>query len=162
VFDNRIEISSPGRPLIDTDRFLDHTPRSRNKTLAGIMNRLSIGEERGSGIDKVVSKCEEHRLPSPEFMVGENSTRAVLYSPQDFEKMDQQDKIRACYQHACLKYVLDDFMTYHSLRERLNINKVDYPVAARIIADTIKAGFIRSCDPKNKSRKSAQYLPFWA
>ena len=162
VFDNRIEISSPGRPLIDTDRFLDHTPRSRNKTLAGIMSRLSIGQERGSGIDKVVSKWEEHRLPSPEFMVGENSTRAVLYSPQDFENMDQQDKIRACYQHASLKYVSDEVMTYHSLRERLNINKVDYPVAARIIADTIKAGFIRPCDPNNKSRKFAQYLPFWA
>jgi len=162
VFDNRIEISSPGRPLIDTDRFLDHTPRSRNKTLAGIMRRLSVGEEQGSGIDKVVSECEEHRLPPPEFMVGENSTRAVLHSPQDFEKMDQQGKIRACYQHASLKYIADDSMSYHSLRERLDIEKADFRITTRIIDDTIKAGFIRPCDPTDKSRRSARYLPFWA
>lgn len=162
VFNNRIEISSPGRPLIDTIRFLDHTPRSRNKILAGLMRRLNIGEERGSGIDKVVLECEEHRLPPPEFMVGENSTRAVLHSPQDFDKMDQQDKIRACYQHASLKYVADDLMSYHSLRERLDIEKADFRITARIIDDTIKAGFIRPCDPSNKSRRSARYLPFWA
>lgn len=162
VFDNRIEISSPGRPLIDTDRFLDHSPRCRNKILAGIMRRLSIGEERGSGIDKVVFECEEHRLPPPEFMVGENSTCAVLHSPKDFDTMDQQDKIRACYQHASLKYVSDDLMSYHSLRERLDIEKADFRITTRIIDDTIKAGFIRACDPSNKSRRHARYLPFWA
>ena len=162
VFDNRIEISSPGRPLIDTDRFLDHTPQSRNKTLAGIMRRLNIGEERGIGIDKVVSECEEHRLPPPEFTVGENSTLAVLYSPVEFDKMSQQDKIRACYQHASLKYMSDDLMSYHSLRERLDIEKADFRITSRIIDDTIKAGFIRPCDPTDKSRRHARYLPFWA
>ena len=162
VFDNRIEVSSPGRPLIDTERFLDYTPQSRNKTLAGLMRRLNIGEERGSGIDKVISECEEHQLPPPEFMVGENSTRAVLHSPKKFDTMDQQDKIRACYQHASLKYVSGDLMSYHSLRERLNIEKADFRLTTRIIADTITAGFIRPFDPNDKSRRHARYLPFWA
>lgn len=162
VFDNRIEISSPGRPPIDTDRFLDHTLRSRNKILAGLMRRLNIGEERGSGIDKVVSECEEHRLPPPEFIVRENSTLAVLYGPKGFDKMGQQDKIRACYQHASLKYMADDLMSYNSLRERLNIEKADFRVTTRIIKDTVKAGFIRPCDPSSESRRHTRYLPFWA
>lgn len=162
VFDNRIEISNPGRPLIDARRFLDHAPQSRNETLAGVMRRLNICEERGSGIDKVIFECEQHQLPPPDFIVGENYTRAILYSPQSFEQMDRQDKIRACYQHAGLKYVSGDIMTNQSLRGRLNIEEANYPIASRIIADTIKAGFVKPYDPDNKSRKHAKYLPFWA
>lgn len=58
VFDNRIEITNPGAPLIDPRRFIDHPPRSRNEVLAGMMRRLSIGDVRGSGIDKVIEACE--------------------------------------------------------------------------------------------------------
>ena len=162
VFDNRIEISNPGRPLIDAQRFLDHAPQSRNETLAGVMRRLNICEERGSGIDKVIFECEQHQLPPPDFIVGENYTRAILYSPKNFGQMDRQDKIRACYQHAGLKYVSGDIMTNQSLRQRLNIEEANYPIASRIIADTIKAGFIKPYDPENKSRKHTKYLPFWA
>ena len=126
------------------------------------MRRLNICEERGSGIDKVIYECEKHQMPPPDFIVGENYTRAILYSPKDFAQMDRQDKIRACYQHAGLKYVSGDIMTNQSLRERLNIEEANYPVASRIIADTIKAGFIKPYDPDNKSRKHAKYLPFWA
>ena len=162
VFYDRIEVSSPGRPLINTNRFIDHTLRSRNKTLASLMRRLNIGEERGRGIDKVIAECEAHQLPPPEFIVGENSTRAVLHRAREFDKWSQEDKIRACYQHASLKYVSGDLMSYHSLRERLNIEKADFPTTSRIIADTIKAGFVKPLDPDNKSRRHARYLPFWA
>ena len=61
IFDRRLEISNPGEPLIDTRRFLDTQPRSRNEKLASLMRRLNICEERGTGIDKVVHA----RLPSP-------------------------------------------------------------------------------------------------
>lgn len=52
IFDNRIEITNPGKPLIDIKRFLDEPPRSRNESLASFMRRINICEERGSGIDK--------------------------------------------------------------------------------------------------------------
>lgn len=65
IFDNRVEITNPGTPLIDPDRFIDHPPRSRNELLAALMRRMNICEERGSGIDKVVSEAERSRLPPP-------------------------------------------------------------------------------------------------
>jgi predicted HTH transcriptional regulator len=34
IFEDRIEITNPGMPLVDTDRFVDTPPRSRNETLA--------------------------------------------------------------------------------------------------------------------------------
>jgi predicted HTH transcriptional regulator len=161
IFSNRIEITNPGKPLIDPLRFVDHNPESRNEILARFMRRLNICEERGSGIDKVVFECEFHQLPAPEFIVGDNYTRIILYSHKSFRQMDKQDKIRACYLHACLKYVSGEYMTNQSLRERFGIEEQNYPMASRIIADTISAGLIKDFDSESKSKKYAKYVPYW-
>jgi predicted HTH transcriptional regulator len=55
IFEDRIEITNPGTPLVDTDRFVDTSPKSRNEGLASLMRRMGICEERGSGWDKVVA-----------------------------------------------------------------------------------------------------------
>jgi len=123
IFDNRIEITNPGKPLIDVKRFIDHSPESRNEQLARFMRRINICEERGSGIDKVITQIELFQLPAPEFIAGDNYTRAILYSPKSLRQMSKPDKIRACYQHACLKYVSGEYMTNQSLRERFNVDK---------------------------------------
>lgn len=75
--------------------------------------------------------------------------------------MDKQDKIRACYLHACLRYVSGEYMTNQSLRERFGIEEQNYPMASRIIADTIKAGLIKDYDAESKSKKYARYVPYW-
>jgi predicted HTH transcriptional regulator len=162
VFDNRIEITNPGKPLIDPLRFVDHSPESRNEVLARFMRRVNICEERGSGIDKVIFECEYNQLPAPEIIVGDNFTRIILYGPRAFNEMDKQDKIRACYLHACLKYVSGEFMTNQSLRARFGIEEHNYSIASRIIADTKESGLIRDYDPTNRSRTYAKYLPVWA
>lgn len=58
IFDDRIEITNPGKPLVDTQRFLDTPPKSRNEALASLLRWAGICEERGSGIDKVVFQVE--------------------------------------------------------------------------------------------------------
>lgn len=161
IFSNRIEITNPGNPLIDADRFVDHSPQSRNEILAGFMRILSICEERGSGFDKVVFECEYNQLPAPEIIVGENYTRIILYGIQSIKDMDKKDKVRSCYLHACLKYVSGTPMTNQSLRERFGIAEENYPMVSRIIADTIGAGFVKDYDSSNKSRKYAKYVPYW-
>ncbi|MFM8850035.1 MAG: ATP-binding protein [Cytophagales bacterium] len=162
VFDNRIEITNPGKPLIDPLRFVDHSPESRNEILARFMRRLNICEERGSGIDKVVFECEYHQLPAPEIIVGDNFTRVILHGHKTFSDMDKQDKIRACYLHACLKYVSGELMTNQSLRTRFGIEEHNYSIASRIISDTKDGGLVKDYDPENRSRTYAKYLPVWA
>jgi predicted HTH transcriptional regulator len=56
IFDDRIEITNPGEPLVDTERFVDTPPKLRNEGLASLMRRFRICEERGSGIDKLFFK----------------------------------------------------------------------------------------------------------
>ena len=53
-------------------------------------------------------------------------------------------------------------MTNSTLRDRFQIAEADYPVASRIIRDTIEAGLVRPEDPASKSKKHARYVPFWA
>lgn len=156
IFIDRMEFSNPGVPLIDTLRFIDEPPRSRNEALAALMRRMNICEERGSGIDKVIFHVEVYQLPAPDFRVAGNSTIAVLYGPRKFAQMDREERIRACYQHACLQYVSGKRMTNASLRKRLGIKDSNYPLASRIIRDSIDAGLIKP------HGEGAAYVPFWA
>ena len=41
IFSDRMEITNPGRPLIDPLRFIDEPPRSRNEALASVMRRAT-------------------------------------------------------------------------------------------------------------------------
>jgi predicted HTH transcriptional regulator len=126
-----------------------------------MMRRLNICEERGSGIDKVVFQIELYQLPAPDFQVTSNHTKAVLFAPRKLTNMSTTDRIRACYQHACLCWVSNKFMTNTSLRERFGIEEKNHAVASRIISETAKAGLVKSADPTNKSKKHAKYAPFW-
>jgi ATP-dependent DNA helicase RecG len=162
IFDGRIEVTNPGRPLIDPQRFLDAPPRSRNEKLASLMRRFGICEERGSGIDKVIRLAEVYQLPAPDFRVTPEHTVAVLYAPRPLAAMNKDDRIRACYQHAGLRWVAHKELTNASLRERFGISDANSAIASRIIGETLDAGLIKPHDPENKSRKHARYLPFWA
>lgn len=162
IYDDRIEISNPGQPLIETLRFIDHNPQSRNEQLASFMRRVNICEERGSGIKKVINSCEVYQLPAPNFIAEANYMKVTLYASMILTRMDNLDKIRACYQHCCLKYVSNEIMTNQSLRKRFGIEERNYATASRIISDTIKRKLVKYQDPLNKSRKYAKYIPFWA
>jgi ATP-dependent DNA helicase RecG len=162
IFNGRIEITNPGKPLIDTLRFIDHNPVSRNEKLAAFMRRINLCEERGTGIDKVITECELYQLPAPKFQGDEDFTRIHLYAPREFKEMDRIDRIRATYQHCCLKYVTDEFMTNQTLRERFKIDSENYPMVSKIIKDAIENGMIKEFDPENKARRYTKYIPFWA
>ncbi|MEP7245056.1 MAG: ATP-binding protein [Gammaproteobacteria bacterium] len=161
VFTDRMEITNPGMPLMNTDRFLDTPPRSRNESLASLMRRVGICEERGSGVDKVVFQTEAFQLPAPIFETPESSTRAVLFVHKALRNMGREDRIRACYLHACLRYVERTPMTNASLRVRFGIEERNSAIASRIIRDALEDGRIKPYDPR-QGKKYARYLPSWA
>jgi len=161
IFTDRIEISNPGTPLVTPDRFID-AYLSRNEKLADLMRRLGFCEEKGSGMDKVIFYNELYQLPAINVIVAENRTRVSIYSYKTLNDLDKKEKIRACYQHACLKYVSNEKMTNQSLRDRFKIEDHNYSIASRIIRDALEDRVIKEDDPENKSRKYASYVPFWA
>lgn len=161
VFEDRIEITNPGRPIIDAQRLLDTPPKSRNESLASLMRRMGICEERGSGVDKVVFETEVYQLPAPIFEQSGDNTRVVLLAPRPLSQMDKEDRVRACYLHACLKYVNRDYLTNTSIRERFGIEKRNTATASRLIREAVETGSIRPYDP-DAAPKLMKYVPFWA
>lgn len=161
VFDDRMEITNPGQPLVPTDRLLDQPPRSRNEKLASLMRRFGICEERGSGIDKVVFQIELFQLPAPLFETPGESMRVVLFGHRVLKEMEKADRVRACYLHACLRYVTRQPTTNTSLRERFGIDEKNAAAASRLLNEAVTAGMILVRDPAAGTRNRT-YLPFWA
>jgi predicted HTH transcriptional regulator len=161
IFSDRIEISNPGNPLITPDRFID-SYISRNEKLADLMRRMGFCEEKGSGLDKVIFHNELYQLPPINVITDENRTRVTMYSYKKLNDLDKKEKIRACYQHACLKWVSNEKMSNQSLRERFQIEDHNYSIASRIIRDALEEKIIKEDDPESKSRKYASYVPYWA
>jgi ATP-dependent DNA helicase RecG len=161
IFSDRMEITNPGQPLVDPARFLDNPPRSRNEALASFLRRVGVCEERGSGIDKVVFQTEYYQLPAPRFEVAGDNTIAVLFAQRPLTRMDKDDRVRACYLHACLRYVERDFMTNSTLRERFGIERQNSAQASRLIKEATEAQAIRAYDAA-ASRRDMKYVPWWA
>jgi predicted HTH transcriptional regulator len=105
IFPNRIEMTNPGTPLVDINRFIDTPPKSRNEKIAILMHNFDLCELRGSGIDRAIAAVEKAILPAPEFIKGDFYTKVVIYPKKTFAEMSKDDRIRACYQHCCLKYI---------------------------------------------------------
>jgi len=161
IFDDRLEVTNPGLPLIDTQRFLDSPPKSRNEKLASIMRRFGICEERGSGIDKVVFQTEFYQLPAPLFETPNGFTKAILFAQKAFDDMSKEDRIRACYLHACLQFVKRHRMTNKSLRERFGLNESKISVVTRVINATVEAGLVANSS-SSESRRDTSYVPYWS
>lgn len=161
IFADRIEITNPGEPLVDTQRFVDTPPKSRNEALASLMRRFRICEERGSGIDKVIFQVELFQLPAPLFEAPQGFTRTVLFAHKSLTAMNKADRVRACYLHACLKCVMRDYLTNASLRERFGVKERNKAAVSRYIREAVEAGMIKPFD-EGAARKLMKYVPFWA
>lgn len=101
-------------------------------------------------------------MPAPNFRTAHRRTLVTIYGPRNFEEMDREDRIRGCYQHCALKYVMAERMTNQSLRERFALPETESAIVSQVIAATIEAGKIRLDETAGSSRKFARYLPFWA
>jgi len=161
IFASRFEVTNPGTPLVDTQRFLDSPPKSRNEALASFMRRIGVCEERGSGIDKIVLESEIYQLPAPIFETRNGHTVTILFAHKELKDMDKQDKIRACYQHASLRYIQREYMTNTSLRERFGIDAKNISMVSKIIKETLDEKQIYIYD-ESVGTKARKYVPWWA
>jgi len=159
IFDNRVEITNPGKPLIDPNRFIDYPPRSRNESMAALMRRMNICEERGSGIDKVVYEAERSKLPPPDFNQLEGAMRVTLYGPRSFADMTPTERARACYQHATLRFLEGERATNATLRERFGIEAENAAQVSRVLKQAAETGLVKLADI---AAPRSGYVPWWA
>lgn len=161
VFENRIEITNSGTPLVDVRRIIDNPPKSRNEKLAALMRRLRMCEELGTGWDKIVITCELAQLPAPKIELYEESTRVTLYAEMPFTNISREDKLWACYLHACIKQVQGEQLTNTSLRTRFGLKDSSSGSISRLIKEAVDEKLIKPLDPTTAPRYM-KYIPIWA
>ncbi len=164
IFDDRIEVSNPGGllPSKQINRLIGTQPESRNEQLARAFRRYKICEERGSGLLKAGLAIELYGLPPIEFDAGTNHFKVTLHAPRTFAKMSARERLEACYQHAVLKHYSGSTMTNTTLRERLKMPEKQRSMVSVLIQEAVDKRLVKSADPDNKSKKFAEYVPFWA
>lgn len=76
--------------------------------------------------------------------------------------MDRNARIRACYQHCVLQWVMCNRMTNQSLRERFGLTERSGNSISQIITSALEQKLIKRDPNAPDARKFARYLPVWA
>lgn len=84
VYDNRLEITSPGKlPMGQTmERMKEGYSKIRNEALAHAFAYMNLIEHWGSGIPRIIDKVKASGLQEPEFIGGEVDLRINIYRGQ--------------------------------------------------------------------------------
>ncbi len=85
VYDNRLEITSPGKlPMGQTmERMKEGYSKIRNEALAHAFAYMNLIEHWGSGIPRIIDKVKAAGLREPEFIGGEVDLRINIYRGQN-------------------------------------------------------------------------------
>ncbi len=161
IFENRVEVTNPGTPLVDVLRIIDNPPKSRNEKLASLMRRLKMCEELGRGWDRMVLACEAQFLPAPRIDVFQDSTKVTLFSKIEFSNIPMEEKLWSCYLHACLMYVQGEVLTNKSLRDRFGVKETSAGSISRLIKESVREKLIKPIDP-DTAKRYMKYIPIWA
>lgn len=160
VYDDRVEVTNPGLPILPVDRFIDEN-QSRNEKFADALRQLGICEVRGHGMDAVVSEIEAHQLPPYQCRLGSRHTTVVLSRYKVLKDLTPDERIHAIYQHCCLRFVTNQITNNESIRQRFTIEKQNAATASRLLAEAVTAKKIRPVD-ENAANKLMRYVPYWA
>lgn len=161
VFENRVEITNPGTLLIEKERIVDLPPKSRNELLAGLMRRMRLCEELGTGWDRVVEICEQAQLPSPEIIQYDGrATKVVVYSHIDFFEMTKEQRLWTCYLHACILSMKGEGLTNTTLRKRFALDSSSSSSISRLLRDAVKGGLLKERE-SGVGAKAKRYVPYW-
>jgi predicted HTH transcriptional regulator len=122
---------------------------------------MGLFEGRGSGVDRAIEAIEKAAIAPPLFQVVEDSMVVTLFAAKNFSAMTKEDRVRGCYQHACLRFEAGMTMSNQSLRDRFGLASSQASTASQVISDTKDAGLIKPQDEEQANRV-ARYLPYWA
>ena len=163
VYDNRLEITSPGKlPMGQTmERMKEGYSKIRNEALAHAFAYMNLIEHWGSGIPRIIDKVKAAGLQEPEFIGGEVDLRINIYRgqvdtnnaikvldtirkmpdsgnevPDMTEKMPDSEQEQQIY-----KYVLEKGSI--TTAETVEILDVKHRRARAVLLNMVKNGYLR-------------------
>lgn len=88
-------------------------------------------------------------------------TFALPVTQSGLNSRTDEDKLWACYLHACVKQVQNEQLTNTSLRERFGLNQSSAGSVSRLIKEALNLKLIKPLDPDTAPRYM-RYIPYWA
>ena len=73
--------------------------------------------------------------------------------------MTSEERLRACYQHAVLRYLSGNRLENATLRRRFGVDHRNAAQISRVIGQARRRGLIR---PADAARPRSGYVPLWA
>jgi predicted HTH transcriptional regulator len=116
VFDDRLEITSPGGllPGVTLEKMREGYSKVRNRAIASAFSYMNIIEQWGSGIPRLMEEVSEYGLKEPEFIDMESALRINIYrNPGQNVTMEQDDFEKTL-----------DFATDFSMKESLEVGQI--------------------------------------
>ncbi|MEA1968667.1 MAG: ATP-binding protein [Thermodesulfobacteriota bacterium] len=91
VFDNRIEITSPGTlpRSLEIDDIIAGRSEIRNRVIARFFREINFIEQWGTGIQKILSLCRENGQKKPEFKESGLFFKVVLFMAKKRDKLTE-------------------------------------------------------------------------
>ncbi|HUB73674.1 MAG TPA: ATP-binding protein [Solirubrobacteraceae bacterium] len=137
IFDDRIEIWSPGRfpGLVDLSEPLDATRFARNPRIARVCSDLSFGQELGEGIRRMFEEMRRAGLDDPIYRQGSGGVHLTLLTDPIDQELDARLSERARRIMSALRE--GKRLSTGEVAELLDISR---PVAQRELAALREAG----------------------
>ncbi len=154
IFDNRIEITSPGGlPNGLQESFLGSISVQRNPFIYRFLRDMGYVEGLGTGIPRMKNEMRKAKLKDPEFVTNALFFRVILSNKMGLKKpiesrdhlnMRQQDTLRFLKTHPSIK------VKFHGQR-----HGISYPTALKDINEMVEYGYLK----KVGISRNAYYVP---
>ncbi|MCI1735077.1 MAG: putative DNA binding domain-containing protein [Bacilli bacterium] len=161
VFPFRIEMTTPGKPLIDPARFIDTVTHCRNEKMAAFLRSVTICEQRSSGFDRIEEAMAEIKEPSPVFVAENDYSRTIIRHYENRKDWSEEDRINTCYVLSCYNEVNDKLTSNEDVRTRLNFSSKEAATISRLLIRCVEKGLLKYAGTQNSNRYR-RYRPFWA
>lgn len=151
VFDNRIEIFSPGGfpgPLSEKTLRSGLT-YTRNYAIVKIFRELGLSERLGTGLLKIFASYEEYGLKEPQIIEGENYVKYILPRSSERESVanhisEQEKEVRNLFEVA----------SELSMADILTTLQISRTTAGRRLESLVKKGILRKTGAGSGTRYS--------
>ena len=159
VYDNRLEVTSPGGLYngLTYEELMSGHSRIRNKGIANVFSQMGLVESWGSGIRRIINAAKSYELAEPVFQEFDSMFRVELFrnaSPMEYRRNigETSEERRICELNDTQKKILellseDNKQSAAMLAEKIGIASRNIEKNIKTLKD--KGMLIRRGSPKN-------------
>ena len=159
IFDNRIVITNPGG-LYGRTRMIDlgkkGQPDTRNPTIAGVLEKLSITENRYSGIPIMRKRTQEQGLPEPLFS-SDRGTFTVTFNKRNEETIKRRQKSSSNKTQAELLEFCREARTRDEIVAFVGVSNTQYAIR-HYVKPLLISGKLALTDPDHPRSRKQSYI----